>query len=58
MHLEILGEPHQGRNSTTDRAAIPLVPEPQGRLGVVVIPEVFQVVLEDVNLGQFSVGRQ
>src|SRR5262245_54288204 len=56
--LEVARELLQGLDATPNCAVIPLLPEPQGSTLGAVIPEVLQIVLEDVDGGQSLIGRQ
>jgi len=58
VFLEPPGELLQGFDAAEDRSVVPLLPEPPGRSFVDVGPEVLEVVLEDVDRGQFPIGME
>lgn len=56
IFLQPLSELLQGLDLAIHGSAIPLLPETLGRARVTIVPEMFEVVLEDVHLQQLAVG--
>src|SRR5262245_51586507 len=56
--LEVAGKSLERLDPTPNCTVVPLLPKPLGGTLIPVIPEMLQIVLQDVDGGQALIGRQ